>query len=213
MCPCWRRCRSRFWPFVRAMPRREAIRRPRRWSNAPAPGPSATATRRPRGAEPFVKTVVADFDAPWAMTFLPDGPDAGDREGRADAAGVGRWPQPLDRGDGHRGFGRAGRADGRGARPRLRAEPARLFQLFGGGRGRQGRGAGARPVAARRRGGRALGEIEAIFRARPFVAGDGHYSGRIAFSPDGNICSSPMASARNSPPPRTRAARWARCCA
>jgi glucose/arabinose dehydrogenase len=34
-------------------------------------------------------------------------------------------------------------------------------------------------------GGERLGEIEAIFRARPFVAGDGHYSGRIAFSPDG----------------------------
>jgi len=35
------------------------------------------------------------------------------------------------------------------------------------------------------RGGDRLGEIEALFQARPFVEGDGHYSGRIAFAPDG----------------------------
>ena len=65
---------------------------------------------------------------------------AGDREGRADAAAsrpTARSRQTV--GDAHGRFGRAGRADGRRARARLRDQPARLFQLFGGGRGRQGR--------------------------------------------------------------------------
>jgi glucose/arabinose dehydrogenase len=35
--------------------------------------------------------------------------------------------------------------------------------------------------------GRALQDVQVIFRAANYVEGDGHYSGRIAFSPDGHL--------------------------
>ena len=40
----------------------------------PSPSPSATATPPATvvDGQPFGRTVIADFDAPWAMTFLPD---------------------------------------------------------------------------------------------------------------------------------------------
>ena len=40
----------------------------------PSPSPSATASPPATvvNGQPFGRTVIADFDAPWAMTFLPD---------------------------------------------------------------------------------------------------------------------------------------------
>ena len=35
--------------------------------------PPVQQQQQPGGNKPFVETVVADFDSPWAMTFLPDG--------------------------------------------------------------------------------------------------------------------------------------------
>ncbi|RZM26178.1 MAG: PQQ-dependent sugar dehydrogenase, partial [Sphingomonas sp.] len=36
-------------------------------------GSSTLAHAQTPAADPFTRTVVADFDSPWAMTFLPDG--------------------------------------------------------------------------------------------------------------------------------------------
>ncbi len=160
------------------------------------PGPAAsapTATTAPSPAptqsgQPFTTTPVADFDAPWALSFLPDGrilvtEKAGQMlllsaDGRqrqlvatipVDSAGQGGLmdvvPAPDFATSGRVYFSYSASGDGgKGvvlARGRLRAAQ--------GGNGGEMR----------------LGEIEALFRATPFVSGDGHYSGRIAFAPDG----------------------------
>ena len=42
-------------------------------SAEPQAGNAANDSTAATAGKPFVETVVADFDAPWAMTFLPDG--------------------------------------------------------------------------------------------------------------------------------------------
>ncbi|MDP1028692.1 PQQ-dependent sugar dehydrogenase [Sphingomonas sp. KR1UV-12] len=145
--------------------------------NAPAPGTDT--------AGPFTKTVVADFDSPWAMTFLPDGrmlvtekqgamllvsQDGKQRQTVAtitvDSAGQGALMDVV-------------------LAPDFATSQRVYFSYSAAGEGGKGvvlaRGR-LRPDGA---GGERLGEIEALFRASPLVEGDGHYSGRIAFSPDG----------------------------
>lgn len=139
----------------------------------------------PIDRKPFNSSAIATFDEPWAMTFLPDGrmlvtEKAGklqlvDTEGRkTEIAGV---PE-VDYG-GQGGFGdivlapdfatsnmvylswvEAGEDDTRGAvvgRARLELK-------------------GQKP---------ALKNLETIWKQKPKVTGRGHYSHRIAFSPDG----------------------------
>jgi glucose/arabinose dehydrogenase len=156
--------------------------------NAPAAGAAdGQAGETPPSAKPFRETVVADFVSPWAFAFLPDdrivvtekagqmillSADGKRRQTIAtitvDSAGQGGLmdvvPAP-DFASSKRIYFSYSAADAGGkgvilARGRLRPD--------GGGQG-----------------GERLGEIEALFRARPFVEGNGHYSGRIAFSPDG----------------------------
>ncbi|NIJ21358.1 glucose/arabinose dehydrogenase [Sphingomonas naasensis] len=139
----------------------------------------------PAGGLPFKVTPVADFDAPWAMTFLPDGsmlvtekagtlllvsPDGKQKQPVAsfpvDSAGQGGLMDVVlapDFAKSHHvylSYSAAGEG-GKGVvlvRGALTGDP------------------GARP---------ALTGITELFRATPFVEGSGHYSGRIAFSPDG----------------------------
>ena len=136
-------------------------------------------------ARPFRTTPVADFDAPWAMTFLPDGrmlvtEKAGqlmlvsaDAKQRAAVAGV----PAVD------SAGQGGLMDVVLAPDFARSGAVYLSasQAGPGGKG---------VVLMRGRlveeGERArLDEVRTIFSATPFVEGNGHYSGRIAFSPDG----------------------------
>ncbi|MEH3036524.1 MAG: PQQ-dependent sugar dehydrogenase [Sphingomonas adhaesiva] len=149
-------------------------------ASTPAPTPSATS-----GALPFATAAVADFDQPWAMTFLPDGrmlvtEKRGDlllvsADGRTrrtvatlpvDAAGQGGLMDVVLAPD----FATSGRV---------------YFSYSAAGEGGKG------VVLARGRldtstaGGERLQSIEALWRASPLVDGNGHYSGRIAFSPDG----------------------------
>ena len=42
-------------------------------SAEPQAGTSEHAAQQAATGKPFAEAVVADFDAPWAMTFLPDG--------------------------------------------------------------------------------------------------------------------------------------------
>ena len=135
---------------------------------------------------PFQVQVVADFESPWAMTFLPDGrmlvtEKAGtlyllstDGQQRRQVTGI---PTVASEGQGglldvvlHPGF----------AKNRLV-----YFSYSEAGQGGKGvvlaRGVladGAQP---------ALQKVETLFRAVPYVDGDGHFSGRIAFSPDGHL--------------------------
>ncbi len=133
---------------------------------------------------PFTVTPVADFDAPWAMTFLPDGRMlvtekvgklillSADGKTKTEVSGV----PAVD-------------SAGQGAFKDIVLAPdyatsKRVYFSFSeagaGGKGvvlaRAVLADGAAP---------ALTNVERLFQASPYVEGSGHYSGRIAFAPDG----------------------------
>ncbi len=157
-------------------------------------GSSTLAHAQTPAADPFTRTVVADFDSPWAMTFLPDGRllvtekrgkmllVSADGKTQASVTGV---PAVDSAGQGALmdvvlapGFGTnkqvyfsysSAGPGGKGvvlARGRLNETKVNCVQA-----------PCPNPVA--------LDGVETLFTARPFVEGNGHYSGRIAFSPDG----------------------------
>ena len=135
---------------------------------------------------PFQVQVMADFESPWAMTFLPDGRSlitekagtlhlvSADGQQRKRVDGI---PPVASEGQGglmdvvlHPGF----------AKNRFV-----YFSYVEAGQGGKGvvlaRGVfadGEQPV---------LQKVETLFRAVPYVDGDGHFSGRIAFSSDGHL--------------------------
>ena len=140
----------------------------------------------PAGTTPFAITPLADFDSPWAMTFLPDRRMlVTEKDGRmllvsadgkarqtvatitVDAAGQGGLMDVVlapDFATSKRVYFSYSAACDTGGKHVVLAR----------GRLRPDGGTGER-----------LGEIEALFQAQPCVEGNGHYSGRIAFSPDG----------------------------
>lgn len=136
--------------------------------------------------KPFRTSVIADFDSPWAMTFLPDGrmlitekagemilfdPGNGTKIPVAgipavDSAGQGALmdvvPAP--------GFARNKRV---------------YFSFSEAGPGGKGVALATGTFDQASDGTTKLDGVKVIFRATPYVDGNGHYSGRIAFSPDG----------------------------
>ena len=135
---------------------------------------------------PFQMQVVADFESPWAMTFLPDG-----RMLITEKSGilyvVSADGQQRKRVDGIPSVS----SEGQGGLMDVVLHPGftknRLvyFSYVEAGQGGKGvvlaRGAltdGDQPV---------LQKVETLFRASPYVEGDGHFSGRIAFSNDGYL--------------------------
>ncbi|ATY34654.1 PQQ-dependent sugar dehydrogenase [Sphingomonas psychrotolerans] len=133
---------------------------------------------------PFRVTPVADFDAPWAMTFLPDGQMlVTEKAGTlllVSAGGKQKHPiatLPVD------SAGQGGLMD-----VVLAPDFARSKQVYlsYSAAGEGGKGVVlVRGVLGAQGGHPALTGITELFRATPFVSGNGHYSGRIAFSPDG----------------------------
>jgi glucose/arabinose dehydrogenase len=139
------------------------------------------------GTRPFTVTEVADFDSPWAMTFLPDGrmlvtEKAGalllvstDGKSRTTVTGT---PAVSSAGQGalmdvvlHPGF----------AQNQLvyfSYSHAREDGLKGVVLARGTFADGASP---------SLQDVHTLFRADPYVDGNGHFSGRIAFAPDGKL--------------------------
>ena len=133
---------------------------------------------------PFKTEIVADFDSPWAMTFLPDGrmlvtEKAGqlllvsaDGKSRRVVSGI---PQ-VD------SVGQGGLMDVVLA-PGFARDGLVYFSYSAAGEGGKGvilaRGKLIDGAAPR------LEAVETLHRAHPLVPGNGHYSGRIAFSPDG----------------------------
>ena len=148
---------------------------------APTPSPSPSATT---GGLPFTVTPVADFDAPWAMTFLPDRRMlvtekkgalllvAADGKASRTIATL-----PVD------SAGQGGLMDVVLAPDFARSRHVYLSwsQAGAGGKGV----VLARGTLSGAGGAEELTGIETLYRATPLVEGDGHYSGRIAFSPDG----------------------------
>ena len=148
-------------------------------SQAPA------ASERPANL-PFQVQEVTDFESPWAMTFLPDG-----RMFVTEKAGtlylVSANGQQRTRLDGIPAVANEGQGGFMDVvlHPAFATNRLVYFSYAEAGPGGKGvvlaRGAfvdGAQPV---------LQKVEALFRASPYVEGDGHFSGRIAFSKDGYL--------------------------
>ena len=133
---------------------------------------------------PFNVAVMADFDSPWAMTFLPDGRAlVTEKDGRLklwekgkDVINVTGTPKVSSEGQG--GFMDVVLAPD--------FATSRNIYLSFSEVGEGGKGValamakldsdGASPK---------LSDMKTIFQASPYVPGNGHYSGRIVFSPDG----------------------------
>ncbi|WP_375404561.1 PQQ-dependent sugar dehydrogenase [uncultured Sphingomonas sp.] len=137
------------------------------------------------GARPFAVTPVADFDAPWAMTFISGGRMlvtekdgrlllvSADGKSRAVVAGT---PTVDSKGQG-------GLMDVVAAPDFARSGLVYLSysaSVPGGKAVVLARGRLTEEVAGAR-----LEAVETLFTAGPAIDGDGHYSGRIAFAPDG----------------------------
>jgi glucose/arabinose dehydrogenase len=141
-----------------------------------------------RIGDAFVATPVAQFDEPWAMTFLPDGRLlVTEKPGRlklldvrtgkvADVSGV---PRVAHGGQG--GFGDVI------LHPRFAGNGWVYLSYAEAGDG----GAGAAVARAKldlgADGGARLGELQVIWRQDPKVSGQGHFGHRLAFGPDGKL--------------------------
>jgi aldose sugar dehydrogenase len=145
-----------------------------------------TPSAAPPANLPFQVQVVADFESPWAMTFLPDG-----RMLITEKSGilyvVSADGQQRKRVDGMPTVA----AEGQGGlmdvvlHPGFAKNRFVYFSYSEAGQGGKGvvlaRGVfadGEKP---------ALQKVETLFRASPYVDGDGHFSGRIAFAKDGHL--------------------------
>ncbi|KQN25023.1 dehydrogenase [Sphingomonas sp. Leaf33] len=152
-----------------------------------APGNAQDAAPAPATSQaglPFQVTEVADLTAPWAMTFLPDGRmlvtekagqmlllSADGKQSRTVAT------IPVDT------AGQGGLMDVVAA-PGFAQNRQVYFSYSTAGAGGKGVVL-ARGVLSGAAGAEQMTGITELFRATPFVEGNGHYSGRIAFAPDG----------------------------
>jgi glucose/arabinose dehydrogenase len=139
------------------------------------------------GDKPFETTVVADFDEPWAMTFIPGGNQAliTEKKGKlllwesdgpvVEVSGV---PQVAYGGQGglgdvilHPDFANNG-----------------YVYLSYAEAGEGGYGAAVARGKLEMTGGKpALTGVQVIYRQEPKVSGQGHYGHRLAFGPDGML--------------------------
>lgn len=135
-------------------------------------------------ALPFKTEVIADLDSPWAMTFLPDG-----RMLITEKAGQ----MLLVSADGKTqtrlgGIPAVDSVNQGGLMDVVLAPDFQRNRLVYFSYSVQGEG-GKGVILARGRlveeGTPRLEGVETLHTAHPFVPGSGHYSGRIAFSPDG----------------------------
>ena len=137
-------------------------------------------------AKPFKTSVIADFDSPWAMTFLPDGRAlVTEKEGemllfdprngtKIPVAGVSK----ID------SAGQGGLMDVVLA-PGFAQDRKVYFSFSESGSGGKGVALATGTFNQASDGTARLEGVRTIFRATPYVEGNGHYSGRIAFSPAG----------------------------
>ena len=155
---------------------------------APSP-PPGTSTSSTQDARPFTATEYARFDEPWAMTFLPDG-----RLLVTEKSGKLRLFDPRTKTSGgitglpKVAYGGQGGLGDVVLHPAYADNHLVYFSYAEAGEGRT-RGA----VVARAKltlddtGGGALSAPEVIWRQVPKVEGEGHYSHRIVFAPDGHL--------------------------
>lgn len=137
-----------------------------------------------RSGKPFSVEEVATFDQPWAMAFLPDGKALVTELGGAlklvdpatgDSVSVAGTPQVATGGQG--GFGDIALA------PSFGTDRAVYLTWVEAGDG--GKGAVLAKATLTEGDSPNLDGLQVIWRQEPKVSGDGHFSQRIAISPDG----------------------------
>ncbi|TCP33593.1 PQQ-dependent sugar dehydrogenase [Sphingomonas sp. BK235] len=133
---------------------------------------------------PFEVTVVADFSAPWAMAFLPDGRMlVTEKAGRLLLVSADGKQQQTIANIPVSSAGQGGLMDVVVA-PDF-ATTRRVYLSYSA-EGEGGKGVVlARGTLSSSGSVPQLAGLQTLYRAAPLLAGDGHFSGRIAFSPDG----------------------------
>jgi glucose/arabinose dehydrogenase len=139
---------------------------------------------------PFAVTPVATFNAPWAMTFLPDGRMlVTEKGGRMVLATLASGQNSTSATTPVGGIPATDSA-GQGGLMDVVAAPdfarSKLVYFSGSVAGPGGKGVKLwRGRLVEDSKGARLEGVTELFSATPFVSGDGHYSGRIAFAADG----------------------------
>ena len=151
---------------------------------------SCNADSRSEMAEdlPFAVTPVAAFDEPWAMTFLPDGRLlVTEKKGRLLLVNVGDGSAAAVAGVPEVAYGGQGGMGDVVLHPDF-ADNRTLYLSYAeaGDSGLAGAALMRATLELAGNGGR-LAEQEVIWRQEPKVSGGGHYSHRIAFSPEGDM--------------------------
>lgn len=139
------------------------------------------------GDKPFETTVIADFDQPWAMTFLPDSNQAliTEKTGKlmlweseGEVVEVGGVPKVA--------FGGQGGLGDVIVHPDFANNKYVYLSYAEPGEGGFG-AAVARGKLGATDGKPTLTEVQVIWRQEPKVSGQGHYGHRLAFGPDGML--------------------------
>jgi glucose/arabinose dehydrogenase len=154
-------------------------------------GIAATPVAGNTGGRPFAATGIATFNEPWAMTFLPDGrllvtekPGAlkliDVTKPGATATAIAGVPEVAYGGQG--GLGDVV------LHPRFASNQLVYLSYVEAGAGNTRGAAVARArLTLDGSGGGALSDMQVIWRQVPKVSGEGHYSHRLAFGPDGHL--------------------------
>ncbi|HEY6916762.1 MAG TPA: PQQ-dependent sugar dehydrogenase [Allosphingosinicella sp.] len=140
------------------------------------------------GGRPFKVEAVADFDEPWAMTFLPDGRLlVTEKKGALKLLGkdgrigtIAGTPEVAYGGQG--GLGDVV------LHPDF-ANNARIYLSWveAGENSTKGAAVGRGTLVLDDQGGGRIDGLQVIWRQEPKVEGNGHFSHRLAFSPDGYL--------------------------
>ncbi len=154
----------------------------RKSAAAPATGAS--------GGRPFTVTEVATFDEPWAMTFLPDGRLLVTEKRGAlkllDVAAPAATAQAIAGVPAVAYAGQGGLGDVIVHPQFERNHLVYLSYVEAGPRGTRGAAVARARLNLSGTGG-ALSDLQVIWRQVPKVAGEGHFSHRLAFAPDGRL--------------------------
>jgi aldose sugar dehydrogenase len=134
---------------------------------------------------PFAVNVMADFDAPWALAFLPDnrGLLVTERSGRL-LHWTGDGPARAIAGTPTVSFAGQGGLGDVVLSPNFTSDRMVYLSWAEEGPGGKGAAVGRGRLSAD---GQQLEGFATIWRATPFVDGNGHFGHRIAFGPDGML--------------------------
>ncbi len=156
-------------------------------SSLPAPTPSPTPSPTPTTTA-VSRSVVATFANPWAMAFLPDGrllvTERGGALRLATAAGAVSAPiagLPAVSAEGQGGLLDVAIDPGYASNRRI------WWSYAEAGSGGKGTALARGTLTIAGDGSASLSDVAVVWRQAPKVAGDGHFGGRIAFSPNSKV--------------------------